>query len=808
VSLYQHALSNWREPMNKLSLCFICQNGNQKELDSIPLMLESVAPYVDEICATFTVQEEYESITPELEFILNSYNCKISKFIWVDDFSKARNFNFAQSSNDLVLWLDSDDTLIGGDKLPDALKEFENNVYLNELWFEYHYDHDVDGNCLSNFPRERIVKKSVHRWVGRLHENAICNLMPVGKVIDNIYVYHNTDHSDIEKKAKRNLDIVKDAYEKEKEQGILDPRTTYDLARAYNAISDLQNAHDYFKEFLKATSSEKDYYDALMRLGEIYLSSQNIRAAVEVAHIAMETKFNWPDAYILLAKAALSEEMYEKALSWIEVAKDKDTPSGGLPVDPTKYTVTPMMIEQLCLFMLNKPEQSSKVIDEALKIVPSDKSLHNARKRNIDFMNQMVVEKGFLQAVDFLKLHNEHEKLPSLMTALPNALKDLPQFVRLKNDLAPISGKDRLVIYCHSSFEIWDGNSWKDGIGGSEEAVINVAKHLVTLGWKVEVFNECIEPKERLLGVTEKTIDGVVYKPHYSYNPTQPCDVFVAWRLPEFLVFSPEGAYNIVWLHDIQEASYYHDKIIEKMDKVFCMSEYHKSFIKDFVPEEKIYVTRNGIDPLHFDKEYVEREHKYIYASSPDRGLEYILYNWDDIREIDPKAELYIFYGFTKVYDKLIEDDPGRREFKERIMGMIHKLEKSGVHYIGRVGHQELADWYSRCGWWLYPCDFPEIFCISAVKAQAAGCWPITVNGFALDEVVKYGTVTKGDIKKANIQKKWVKSIAKAKTTVTKNMRQKARKWACETFSWESLAKDWSNKIKGWRAKSETIQTK
>jgi len=797
--------------MNKLTLCFICQNGDYQELLTIEPMLDSVSEYVDEICVTVTDEEDNPTINAELLAILEHYSCNISTFKWVNDFSKARNFNFNQATNDFVLWLDTDDVLVGAENLKDAMTMFDKNTFLNELWMDYHYDHDVDGNILSNFPRERIVKKGVHSWKGRLHENSVCKYMPVGRHLENIHVSHNTDHANIEEKSNRNLAIIKDAYDFEIEHGILDARTVYDLARCYHSRGDLQEAHDSFKEFLKATSSEADYYDALMRLGDIYILSGNTQSAVEVAHLAMETKYDWPDAYILLATVATSEEMYEKALSWLEVAKTKDPPTNsGLPLDPTKYTVKPMYLEQICLFMTNQADKSLEVIDAALKITPSDKKLHKARQRNIDFQNQMCVEKGFLQAIDFLKLHNEHDKLPVLLDALPNALKDLPQFVRLRDDLTPVSGKDRLVVYCHESFEVWDGNSYKDGIGGSEEAVINISKHLVELGWKVEVYNECLTPKERLDGITEKVIDGVIYRPYTAYNPTVPCDVFVAWRLPEFLVFAPEESYKIVWLHDIQDSTYYHEKILDKIDKVFCMSKFHKTYIEGIVPEDKIYVTRNGIDPSHFTKKIKDKNnnHRYIYASSPDRGLEYILSNWEAIREVDPKAELNIFYGFTKVYDKLIDDDPGRREFKERIMGLIHKLRDKGVTYIGRIGHQELASEYLRSGWWLYPCDFPEIFCISAVKAQAAGCWPICTGGFALDEVVKYGEITKGDIKKADVQKLWVNSINTARLNVTNVMRNKAAKWAKNKYSWKSLAKDWSDKIKGWRAKNEYTQTK
>ena len=244
---------------------------------------------------------------------------------------------------------------------------------------------------------------------------------------------------------------------------------------------------------------------------------------------------------------------------------------------------------------------------------------------------------------------------------------------------------------------------------------------------------------------------------------------------------------------------YFTQRTLEQIDKIFVLSEYHRGDLPA-LPDEKFYVTRNGIDPSQFAPEYkatLNQPNKFIYASSPDRGLEIILDYWPKIREMVPDAELHIYYGFTKVFDMLMVDDPNRRKLKEKIMRQCEELD--GVHYHGRIGHQELADVFRTCGAWLYPSIFTEISCITAMKAQASGCWPVTNDLSALKETVKHGYVINGEMATPGVMDKWLEAVGRAVTDVTPESRQLMREDALECFSWKTLAMDWSEKFKEWK---------
>lgn len=62
-----------------------------------------------------------------------------------------------------------------------------------------------------------------------------------------------------------------------------------------------------------------------------------------------------------------------------------------------------------------------------------------------------------------------------------------------------------------------------------------------------------------------------------------------------------------------------------------------------------------------------------------------------------------------------------------------------GVTDHGKVGQDVIVDQIKSAGVWAYPCFFPEISCITAMKAQAGGAVPVTSNYAALDETVQNG---------------------------------------------------------------------
>jgi protein O-GlcNAc transferase len=123
---------------------------------------------------------------------------------------------------------------------------------------------------------------------------------------------------------------------------------------------------------------------------------------------------------------------------------------------------------------------------------------------------------------------------------------------------------------------------------------------------------------------------------------------------------------------------------------------------------------------------------EFIYASSPNRGLEQLLAVWPALRgALGAAARLRVYYGFSPSFLKWGRGnfEGGQHAFESWVAAMRSKLDvlrDDGVEYHGMVGHDELARAYARAGFFLYPTSFSETGCIALMKAMAMGAIPIT----------------------------------------------------------------------------------
>ena len=146
----------------------------------------------------------------------------------------------------------------------------------------------------------------------------------------------------------------------------------------------------------------------------------------------------------------------------------------------------------------------------------------------------------------------------------------------------------------------------------------------------------------------------------------------------------------------------------------------------------KVHVTPNALDPAYFI-DGANRYDRFIYASSPSRGLHEVLKVWPSIRSrllaVDAvrfrDIRLDVYYGFTPKFVEWgrsnIDDFPNWLAEMKRLL-----KDTEGVNYIGLVDHTQLATAYAGAGFSLYPTSFPETGCVSLMKAQAMGAVPVT----------------------------------------------------------------------------------
>jgi len=285
-----------------------------------------------------------------------------------------------------------------------------------------------------------------------------------------------------------------------------------------------------------------------------------------------------------------------------------------------------------------------------------------------------------------------------------------------------------VAIYCNEYGQThwpgWGPSSLKtSGLGGSEEAVVFVSRALASLGWWVEVYNEAL-PHDLGRDAAAPGPGAVHYLPHGAYDASRPADVFVAWRYPMSVALASTSKV-FVYLQDVIPDTGFFGRFVDaRIFGVLFPSDYHRRTFPR-LPAAKGYVTENALTPEQFT-DGANLPHRFIYASSPVRGLETVLNAWPQIRQEIPEAELHVYYGFTDGVRTTFANQHGLPAYGAWKAKMEGLLAQPGVAYHGMVSHADLAAAYAAAGFFLYPTTYSETGCIALLKAEAMGAIPIT----------------------------------------------------------------------------------
>lgn len=195
---------------------------------------------------------------------------------------------------------------------------------------------------------------------------------------------------------------------------------------------------------------------------------------------------------------------------------------------------------------------------------------------------------------------------------------------------------------------------------------------------------------------------------------------------------------------------------------------------------------------------YSKKPFSVGYFSAYYRGLECLLNMWPKIREAVPEATLDVYYGWESWVAIQGEDD-----FYFRMEEKFAQLKDQGVTVHGRVSHEELAKAMRKTQVWAYPTEFPEIHCITALKAQEAGCYPVVTGVAALNETVQCGD----KIRSQRIytdkyqQEKFVMAVVRA-------LLEGRTGHGVPNTDWSNVAADWNKVIEekfNERSSSKTV---
>ncbi len=728
----------------KLSVIMICKN----ELDNLKRLYPLIKDHIDELVvvvppkdkaipflkdkATVIEKDFTQAIEPEIIKKMKEYGLEVDLKYRLFNFAAARNASLEAATGDYVLWLDADDTPLGMDNVKKIIEKNEDIEVFDAV---YDYYRDEEGNPVSDHSRERIfINNGKWEWkggkLGLIHET----LLPTGAyepirmdIPDEVFrVEHLGDH--VDSSSMRNHIAL--LYEYLKTEGD-DPRTTLYLGIEYFNRKMYDYCIKVLLEYVKVGGSTEDRYGAWVKIAEAYHMMGDSKSGRNAYLEAQKEMPHRPDAYLGLGESYHEAGEWAKSVEFMMTGLQKRLPQTKQALDKMKYTFRPSGYIALAYMELGKQREAYDWFIKAAKMNPKHPWVKQYAPLFIEAKDLDEYVKSFVK-LGQISQRLYPKTLSKLAAVVPDELKDQELLMDFKwRYTSPKIWQDNTVVFfCSSAFEDWGPESLEKGCGGSEEAIIQLTKQLVKLGWDVTVYNNCIK---------EQIKDGVKWVRYERFNPRDMFNILVSWR--NNMLDAKTASKRYIDVHDVPDLRYY-DKELVDGTKLLVKSKYHRDRFPD-LPDDQFVIIPNGISMEQF-KNPKKVENNLVWTSSYDRGLDNLLEMWPDIKKEVPDATLDVYYGF-QLYDTTPWGSKPEGQAWKRKMQKL--LTQDGVTDHGRVGTDEVAEAYLKADVWAYPTSFCEIDCITATKAMAAGCVPIATEVAALKERNQGIRVKEGDYK-------------------------------------------------------------
>lgn len=655
---------------------------------------------------------------------------KTGYFKWEDHFGKARQYALDQVKTPYVAWIDADDT-VDLDALVLCAKAMREGS-VDWVLSPYEYARDEDGTVTASQVRPRVFRTASVKWEGRIHENPIPTC-EIRTAMDEdlgveLRVRHNKNLDDVLLTAHRNLKLLQIAAEEDPG----DLRIQQYLGRAYMGLEQYEKAVPYFLKQAKGSGMIEDSYWSLICAGQCLTRLGDLAQARTCFLESLKIAPSWKDAYIGLGVVERESGAWDKALTWLETALDKDVPNTVSPVNPSFYTLDLPLELAHCHMVMGNYLQALECVKSALRLHGQNERALEARTTCVEALELEQNAKAILRIGNLIH-KTDRKRAKDFFDVVPSLYQTDPRIHAMRSAMVPprVWPEKSVVIYCGGNTpEPWAPPSIFKGIGGSEEAVIYLSKELAKQGYEVTVYNRCVD--------MEGEYDGVTYKNAHEFSMRDTYNTLIAWRIPAFFDSAIQAKKKVVWLHDIVTPEMVNERCIKNTDLFLFLSEWHRNNLPD-IPEEKVCIVNNGI-VLSDHKASEKRPYSLIWSSSYDRGLlPFMKHIFPIVKERMPQVTLDVAYGWNNIQREMDRVQP-LKDLYEELAPMLESTE--GVTHHGRLSHRALAKLMGEVQVYPYASEFGETNNITSQKCQASGVYVLCASGAGgTPERVHFGAV-------------------------------------------------------------------
>lgn len=294
----------------------------------------------------------------------------------------------------------------------------------------------------------------------------------------------------------------------------------------------------------------------------------------------------------------------------------------------------------------------------------------------------------------------------------------------------------------------YDGDTLaKQGLGGSESAVILMSKELQKLGFQVTVFNNCNDSKHSKPGVYEgvRYIDNRKAFAHKEIYDIVVVSRTIAPFLDNSYPFLHKSHKRILWLHDtfIEGDQYVEDLVVQgKINHIFTLSDWHTTYIlnaahgrkRNFeVLKNSVFQTRNGA-VCHIPEVDLSKKdpNHFVYNASATKGMiPLVQHIWPQIKVNFPNARLTVIGGYYRFREGA---EPDAQENTVSQLAARQDLKDMGITFTGVIPQDKIAKILANAWAMVYPGAFPETFGISSLESLLYKTPLVTTRFGALEE--------------------------------------------------------------------------
>lgn len=791
--------------MTTFACCVMVKDEEKQIIKTLSSMMNHVDEYIIlDTGSTDSTISLIEQWAAQVQTKLTVYNTVFLDENGDYDFSRSRNvmldYAFENHKNvDYLYLLDANDEFRS--KLS---KENISNTLTQEQYKNFKMFHNVlvwkDGDRLVRHESFRFMKNVKHwRYEYPVHEmlmhqnrNSISEEemgKEVSKIDESVFYYFQDRNVEVAEKLNRSIKDIKilsKVYNSDKK----DTRVVYYLGNSYFFSKMYKEAIPFYEERVNMETYSSDKISE-----EVVSSCMNI-ANSNVYHIFIEEEKEKKRLEIIKSvknKLELNEELNEEEKNvqqtpFITESEKIVRWQNAVSWFWRAYYYCPLNIEPLLAITekMYMDERISEAYFLSKMCLQSEKNTKLSINRNVEIYDYHRFEldckiclknnkwREALQSADAAHRYILLTENQTLRENRLETIKELLRLAKLNNDhYSPFTKSDKKIVAMFGGkyYYKWD-EKW-ESLGGSETKFITLAKQFARKNYEVHAFIDISKEFQE---------DGVKFKPlsdYINFVSNHEIEVLTVSRFSSNLTYGPNINKVFFLCEDLQPAEMLRIDVPD-LTKVICVSEWHAKYLKSLTPEhfhQKIDFIYNTVEPDLFEKtEKVPKS--FIYSSCPTRGLIEALYQFNLIRMMCDGFENASFNIYCDFETDYVKKNCNVEEIKK----IANKIPN--VHLHGRVSKKELYQAMSKSKYWLYPTNFQETFCITAVECQLAGVIPIQSGVAALSETVEIKPV-----KDFDQTRKLIDLLESNESLYQKKVNDSIKKG--KSFSMEEVFKKW-----------------